>query len=284
MESRRDIQRERLFYIEFLAVFTGKVSRKDLVNRFGISEAAATKDLSLYGETAPGVLTYDLKQKCYVLAGSRYYFTHSVDQALHSLVGERAIAIEAGHAERLDGWVNASIKRSMPLDIVAAITRCMFQKKTMNAEYTSHSSGDKPRLLTPLALINDGLRWHIRCFNHSEDEFRDYNLARFTKVSEGDLSDASLEADDQWNQYVCLDLAPHPNSKHPETARLDYGITGECKQVKLRSCLVGYFLRFWPIDFSDDASANPKAKQLFLVNKAELLRQGVSEWALSYDS
>lgn len=285
METRRDIQRERLFYIEFLAIFTGRVRRKDLVDRFGISDAAATKDLSLYGDIASGVLTYDLKQKCYVLTGDSYYFTHSIDQALFSLVGERAIATETGHAERLDGWVNTSIKRSMPLDIVSAITRCMFQKRTMDAEYTSHSSGKKIRSLTPLALVNDGLRWHIRCRNnHAENEFKDYNLARFTSVSEGELSDANLESDDEWNQYVCLELVPHPKLEYPETTVLDYEITDGCKQVTLRSCFVGYFLRFWPIDFTDDASANPKAKQLFLRNKADLLSQGVSKWALVDDS
>ena len=61
MEIQRDTQRERLFYIDFLAFFTGQVTRKDLVVRFGISEPAATKDLSLYAELAPNMLSYDLR-------------------------------------------------------------------------------------------------------------------------------------------------------------------------------------------------------------------------------
>lgn len=66
MSKQREIQRERLFYIEFLAVFSGQVTRKDLVGRFGISEPAATKDLALYVDLAPGMLDYDLRKKCYV--------------------------------------------------------------------------------------------------------------------------------------------------------------------------------------------------------------------------
>lgn len=86
MNLPKDIQRERLYYIEFLALFSGQVGRKDLTSRFGISEPAATKDLSLYGEFAPSVLRYDLRRKCYVFDGGRHIlsmtssrrYTHSL--------------------------------------------------------------------------------------------------------------------------------------------------------------------------------------------------------------
>ncbi|MBB6582220.1 WYL domain-containing protein [Ralstonia solanacearum] len=277
---QRDIQKERLFYIEFLALFTGQVSRKDLVARFGISEPAATKDLSLYAEFAPDVLRYDLRQKCYVLNYDRPVFTHEVDQALYALAGERAIALNVEHARRLPSWVSGSIKRAMPLSLVSAITRCMYQRRRMAAEYGSMSSGTRVRELTPLALVNDGLRWHIRCFDHEAEEFRDYNLARFKTVTEGELSDASLENDHIWNSEVQLKLVPHPAAEHPETVRLDYDITGDAKYVTIKTCLAGYFLKHWHIDCSENASGNPKAQHLFLENRGELLKGGVAPWAL----
>lgn len=279
MLLQKEIQRERLFYLEFLALFTGQVTRKDLVSRFGISEPAATKDLSLYAELAPDVLRYDLRQKCYVLAEMKPHFNHEVEQALFSLAGERAIAINTEHAKRLPSWVDCSIKRKVPLDIAASITRCIYQARKMSAEYASLSSGNRERTLSPLALISDGLRWHVRCFDHDNEEFRDYNLARFNAVKQGERSEASLEKDNEWTAEVCLRLAPHPKSAHPETIRLDYDFTGEIKSVTLRVCLVGYFLRHWHIDCSDEASANPRAQQLFLENKKELLEHGVAPWA-----
>lgn len=278
MNFERDIQRERLFYIEYLALFTGLVSRKDLVSRFGISEPAATKDLSLYAERAPGVLRYDLRQKTYVYAGGDLLFAHDVDQSLYSLAGERAIAIDAAHAKRLPAWVNASIKRKVPVPLVASITRCLYQRRQMTAEYFSLTSGSRERLLSPVALVNDGLRWHVRCFLHEKKEFRDYNLTRFTSVEERGTSDATLEQDDKWNQEVRLKLVPHPRADHPETIALDYGMSENVKYVTLRSCLVGYFLRHWHIDYSDDASGNPKAEQLFLANKREL-QVAVPKWS-----
>lgn len=278
MNHQRDIQRERLFYIEYLAFFTGQVSRKDLVSRFGISEPAATKDLSLYADRAPGVLRYDLRQRTYVYAGGDLLFDHDVEQSLYSLAGERAIAIDAAHAKRLPAWVNISIKREVPLPLVASITRCIYQRRQMVAQYFSLTSGSADRVLSPMALVNDGLRWHVRCFYHEKKEFRDYNLARFTRVQEGDPSAVGLEQDDKWNKEVCLKLVPHPRSEHPETIRLDYDISGDAKYVMLRSCLVGYFLRHWHIDYSDDASGNPKAEQLFLANKRELQVE-VPKWS-----
>lgn len=281
MSPYRDIQRERLFYLEFLALFLGQVSRKDLVSRFGISEPAATKDLSLYTELAPGVLSYDLKQKCYVFSGGQPHFTHDVDQALYSLAGERAIAIDTEHARRLPIWINSSIKRKLPLALFSTITRCIYQHRQMTVEYASLSRGSQIRALSPVALVNDGLRWHVRCYADEHEEFRDYNLARFSDVKEGDLSDVRLGNDPEWNNQVHLKLIPHPRAKHPETIRMDYDIVEDAKYVTLRACLVGYFLRFWHVDYSDEANADPKSHQLFLDNKQELLDCGVSKWAFS---
>lgn len=275
----RDIQHERLFYLEFLALFTGQVSRKDLVSRFGISEPAATKDLSRYAELAPQMLQYDLRKKCYVLVNETPHFTHDVEQALYALTGERAIALDTEHAKRLPSWVDCSIKRAMPLPVVAAITRCIYQHRIMVSTYASNSSGNRERLLSPVALVNDGLRWHVRCFDHAHKEFRDYNLTRFDAVEQGDVSEVSLNNDKDWNTEVRLKLIPHPKAKHPETVRLDYDMTEKAKYVTLRLSLVGYFLRHWHIDSSDGASGNPKAQQLFLANKSELLESGVSHWA-----
>src|SRR3546814_5932192 len=79
-----------------------------------------------------------------------------VDQALFSLAGERALAINTQHAKRLPSWVESSIRRKMPLTLVATITRCMYGKRKLRANYVSLSSGMRERLLSPLAVVHDG--------------------------------------------------------------------------------------------------------------------------------
>jgi hypothetical protein len=279
MDSLRGIQQERLFYLEFLALFTGKISRKDLVSRFGISEPAATKDLSLYDKLAPNVIRYDVREKTYVFSSTgKLLFSHDMDQSLYSLSGKRAIAINSEHAKRLPNWVDLSIKRKTPIDLVSTITRSIYQNLEMKAKYFSLSSGNKKRTLSPLALVNDGLRWHIRCYDHEKKRFGDYNLARFTEAKSSISSTINLDNDTEWNKQVTLILIPHPNLKHPETVCIDFDIVEGIKKVKLKACLVGYFLRHWHIDYSDKASGNPQAQQLFLDNKEELVQSGIPDW------
>lgn len=284
MEQQRDTQRERLFYIDFLAFFIGQVSRKDLVSRFGISEPAATKDLSLYAELAPTMLEYDLRQRCYVYSNGVPLFPHLVDQALYSLSGERAIAFDPEHAKRLPSSVQISIKRKVPIELVASLTRAMYQRKQIAANYVSLDSGAVDRILSPVALVHDGARWHVRCFDNTKSVFRDCNLARFNTAVECGNSEVSIDLDPEWTTEVIVKLLPHPKAEHPETIRFDYDIAADqAKYVPLRLCLVPYFLRHWHVDTTPTGTKNPKEHQLFLQNRQELQGRGVSAWVFDDD-
>lgn len=59
-------QRDRLAFIELRLRFLGEIRRQDLVARFGIQAAAATRDIGQYKDIASGNLDYDTKGKVYV--------------------------------------------------------------------------------------------------------------------------------------------------------------------------------------------------------------------------
>ena len=224
-------------------------------------------------------MSYDFRQKCYLYVGGALQFAHDVDQSLFALAGTRAITQRAVQKPRVPSAVDRSIKRQVPLDVVATITRCLNQSQMITAIYRSMSGGERERTLSPLAVLHDGLRWHIRCYEEETELYKDYTLARFVAVTSGNASTASLDSDTDWNQRVEVELVAHPKSDHPETIRLDYGFEGSAKRISVRLCLVGYFLRRWPIDSTDEATADPRRFQLYLANKRELLESGVSEWA-----
>src|SRR3546814_4948746 len=123
----------------------------------------------------------------------------------------------------------------MPLTFVATITRCRYGKRKLRANYVSLSSGMRERLLSPLAVVHDGLRWHIRCFDHEAGEYKDYNLARFHTADEEDQSDIRLEDDAAWNNEVRVELVPHPKATYPEAIRTDSDIDDCAKNVSLSS-------------------------------------------------
>jgi hypothetical protein len=70
MAEHSQNQRERLNYLEFRLYFTGQISRADLMQRFGISEAAATRDLAIYRDEAAENLEFDTGTKIYRISKS----------------------------------------------------------------------------------------------------------------------------------------------------------------------------------------------------------------------
>ncbi|MEN8503604.1 MULTISPECIES: hypothetical protein [Paraburkholderia] len=109
-----------------------------------------------------------------------------------------------------------------------------------------------------MAIVHDGLRWHIRCFDHEKNGFGDFALTRFKRAETGGESTVALSADPDWENEVTLRLTPHPKAVHPEAISADYDMENGVKIVNLRACLVGYLLRHWHIDYSPDASGNPR--------------------------
>lgn len=57
--------RDRLAFVDLRLRFLGEITRLDLISRFGIQAAAATRDLTLYRQVAPGNLRYNPRSKAY---------------------------------------------------------------------------------------------------------------------------------------------------------------------------------------------------------------------------
>ena len=95
-------QRDRLAFVELRVRFIGEIRRQDLVSRFGIQSAAATRDLALYKDLAPGNIDYDSKGKSYVLGSNfRSVFDFPPERVLSWLTQ----GFGDGEAVRLKAWV-----------------------------------------------------------------------------------------------------------------------------------------------------------------------------------
>ena len=86
LEDMNQALRERLAFIEFRLWFLGDVGRPDLMDRFGIAPAVATRDLAAYREVAPQNIDFDGSRKVYVpTAGFKAIFEHETDRVLSAL-------------------------------------------------------------------------------------------------------------------------------------------------------------------------------------------------------
>lgn len=278
MENVSQAQRERLAFLEFRAYFLGEVRRTDLIARFGIQTAAATRDIALYREITKDSLTFEQKSKVYLpIQGFRPIFEHSVERVL--------TALTRGFGEGTGGTTKPLIPSEVPrllhvpdVHLLAPVTRAIYRKKAVKISYSSFSSGESIREIAPFALANNGLRWHVRAYDRLRKQFRDFVL---TRISDSELLEESrIEEheepghDIEWSRVIELELVPHPVKKAKDQGiiAMDYGIPSKERvlKVRVRAALVGYFLRQWSVDCSEEHKLNSEEIRLWLRNSRVL--------------
>ena len=275
-------QRERIAYLELKAYFAGELRRADIEERFGVKPAAATRDLAAYRQLAPANLSYDVLARCYRPAITfKPVFEFSPDRVLAWLLH--------GFGDGLDLKLRKAAPCEGPgnlvrpdLSILATVTRAMCAKSALKVTYLSLSSGGASRELVPVALADNGLRWHVRAFDRNKSRFGDFVLSRITKATELDGlvgEHELLGADEQWVRIVDLELVPHPDITWPKAVEADYAMTDGVLRIKSRAALAGYVLRRWNIDSSPDHRLDAASHHLWLKNTQTLY--GVESAALA---
>ncbi|MGJ7918227.1 WYL domain-containing protein [Massilia sp. LXY-6] len=261
-------QRDRLAFVELCIRFIGEIRRQDLVARFGIQSAAASRDLALYKELAPGNMDYDSKGKSYVL-GTNF-------QSVFDFRPERVLSwltqgFGDGEPLQLKAWVVSESPSRLThphLDVLASVTRAIHQGSSLDIEYHSITNGKTEREIVPFALIDNGQRWHVRAFDRKSQEFRDFVITRIKRpvvlkgqsVAPHEMSDQDI----QWTRIVELELVPHPDQPRPEITEMDYSMQGGVLRMKLRAATAGYILRQWSVDCTPDHSLRGYEYRLWL--------------------
>ena len=280
--------RDRIAHIDFTLLFKGEAVRADLVDRFSIAAAQATKDFTMYRELAPSNIEYDQKLKL-----------HKRGEAFESLfdydVVRTLATISQGYGDGFTGKVKPPLACEAPyhlnkpsLSIVAKVTEAIHKGKALRITYVSLSSGETTREIVPHTLVDNGLRWHVRGFDRKHGEFRDFVLTRIKAavvIEDSTLSETELETQDrQWNRFVELELVPHPRIEHSEAIELDYGMTGGVLKVEIRAATAGYLLRLWNVDCSKEALLKTPEFHLWLKNYQTLYGVGNLAIAPGFDS
>ncbi|WP_250655179.1 WYL domain-containing protein [Alkalimarinus coralli] len=273
LEDISQAQQERLFHIDFKLRFLGAVNRNDLVSRFGIKAAAATRDISLYKELAPKNLVYDTKAKTYIEANQfKPLFDYQGSQALSAL----CYGLGDDHVSGSTSLVTAESPTQLNfpnLDVLAEITKAIHQKKALKIDYRSLSSGLSQREIVPFALVDNGLRWHVRAFDRKRERFTDFVINRIAKpklLNTEITKPETKEGDIQWNRIVEMHIVPHPNLKHPETIETEYGMANGMLKIQVRAAVAGYVLRHWNIDCSERHILTGPENHLWLQNRQTL--------------
>ena len=282
-QSKNGIKRatqQRLQYIELMAYYTGVVTRSDVAKAFGISDAAATKDLKFYSQIAPDNLIY--KHNVFGFVPSTHFeeiFTDLEPQQVLPMIAANLPFIgESVEQNLLYGVTTEQLPLPQRLPgkkIVAQVIRAIKQKTKLSIVYSSLTDRDssESRIIEPHSLINTGLRWHVRAYSEDTYDFRDFVISRVQQAQQlSDKAESNPEYDDDWMEPIKLQLTPHPGlSKEKRKILLtDYAATNDVIEFTVRRALLAYVLQRLSVDTTEDHSLNPNAYQLVMLNRDEI--------------
>ncbi len=239
-------QRERLLFLDRCFTWNGRANRRDIEERFGVSNPQAALDFKAYLERAgrwgP---RYDTEQKTYI-AHDRHR-PLAPDETLQEWEN---VVRESGDDEFCE---LPALTRTTDPTIVAEIKRAIDRKQAIHIRYTSMTSGEHgQQWIAPTAFASDGTRVHVRAYSFKHAEYRDYLPVRINGNSsfETRTLDDPLPADDDWHTWVRFTLAPH-GSLSPEQARVvrrEFAFEGTTLKVTTRKALGFYARRRWGLD------------------------------------
>jgi WYL domain len=270
MAEKSSSAHERLIFVDFRCTFLGEIRRADLMARFGIRSAAATRDLAHYKGALGGSIQMDPVTKVYrPSADFKPIFQHDVGRALTALsqgFGESQFAVTGA-------LVTCEVppRLSVPsINVVAPISRAINLHQAARISYSSFSSGRQTREIVPFALADNGLRWHVRAFDRRGQRFVDFVLTRIHSIDV--LPDSPIEAHEQaqhdldWSRVLELELVPHPKEARQDIVEMDYPMSDGVLKVRVRAALASYLLRQWLVDCSLDHSLTGTEYRLWLRN------------------
>lgn len=261
---------QRLRFIESRLFWIGFINRRDLVEHFQITPAIASSDLAEYQALAKGNAVYDKNAKVY-RAGREFrpLFPNPSLSALHA------------HALLQDGTAPLdSLSRIPPVvervaDPVVArnLASACRDGFALRIHYHSmaHPKGDW-RWIEPRFLVTDGIRWHVRAWCRSREDFRDFVLSRIDRADEPAPSTAAERRDVDWEMIDEVILQAHPSLSAAQRALVerDHQMQDGRLVLPCRRALLWYVLRNLGLDIED----GPPRQLLSLVDSGVRLLAG----------
>lgn len=272
---------QRLEFVDFRLYWEGGINRSDITDRFGVSVPQASKDLTLYAMKAPGNLSYDKSAKRYVAASTfkPVFFVPDADRYLTQLrsVADHTVKLE-------DTWLfNDASAEVMPIpnrrvdvNVLRSILSAIRRQRALKILYQSmNPKRPKPmwRWISPHALGNDGLRWHVRAYCHTDDKFTDFILSRCLNSEGDEPQKMSAEQDVDWREFFNVVLVPNRllSKGQQDIIAQDYCMTAGQIAIPVRKALLYYFRKRLRLDVAT-AMDNARETPVVLANKKDFDR------------
>lgn len=242
LKTRRNWQLayQRLRWLEDRLFWRGQVKRSELVDRFGISEAQASKDIAEYQSLSDQNLRYDTAvRRFYPNEDFKPLFPKSaMDWLKQEQTAERPEHIPVAE-------VIHPARRFAP-EIVRQIIAASESKQALRITYQSMSSPTrKTRLVCPHHIVETYARLHLRAWDDESKQFRDFLISRIESAEiDPRVPWVDAAADREWHHNVDVVITSHPalSSSQRKTVEREYGMRQGRLHCEVRQALLLYFL------------------------------------------
>jgi len=228
--------RQRLTFIEDLLVVRGWARREDLIRRFSVSGAVATADFSAYQRLNPEGLRYSRATRRYErLTPEKKAFARGrslLDRIEAVLPHERRETLQE---IQLPG-------RAFDGKTATAVSEAILNQLELEAKYLSvNSDTARWRWLAPVALVNDGFRFHIRAWCSEKTHFADFNLGRILAIRDSRPAKVTLRDDPHQSEVVEVVVVPRRGlgPAQRQAVEVDYKMTSG--RLRLRTSMAHLF-------------------------------------------
>lgn len=245
-DDQKHAQRERLIFLDNCLTWRGMANRRDLIDRFGISNGQAALDFKLYIERsndAPPV--YDNTKKTYLVSSNHRPLTNTrliepLDAVLGNLQNEFPTSLP-------------SLERHADPLVISHLYQAIQSGNALNIHYTSMRTGiNAVQWIVPKVFASDGERLHIRAYSFKHHDYHDYVPIRIRSDSTFEQKPLvrQLPVDKKWNTVARIYLKPKLNlsPEQAEAVRREYGFKDEFLCIETRKALEFYADRRWGLD------------------------------------
>lgn len=266
----KDLSYQRMFFIELLAWWKGRITNKDLQNQFNISRQQAYSDLKNYRESQPNNPKKDDPGYIPRENFNGIYISGDPSQFLHWF-GTGLLSVQTTNSLHLEYLALPSSRISVK--VIRALVNAIEKKQRIEAGYVSLSNPENDgRIFHPHTFVNTGARWHVRGFCEKSQGYRDLVLSRFRENTE--LLDGiyiSNKQDLAWQSHIDITLQPDPRltQQQKDVLAHDYELTDGLLVIKTRAALANYLLQEMQIK-TKMLDGTPEAQQWILVNKGDI--------------
>ena len=267
---------KRMEFIEARLYWDGKLSRKDLIDFFGISVPQATKDIKKYSAIAPKNIKYDSSAKQY--KATKNFNPKISNPCSESYLSYLKLIEDNKNTNKFFNGIPPSfsmmpsLKRFIDTEILRGMLRSIHNSEAVKICYQSMALPlSKERWITPHALGYAGSRWHLRGLSHSEKRYKDFNLGRILSINGSAKHIYDHSIDYEWHNDIDITIAPHPQLEDGPKSLIerDYCMEGGQLTVSLKAAFFYYFKRSF--GFRDGyKNDSPIEQQVILLNLTEV--------------